>query len=126
MLFDLTFPCYLTTFSGKYCLSGKIICAFFVPLIEVLLYIYQVVIVPLRCKHLVNKALVACNQKLANLFSSAMAKLVRTEIAMETVQWTGERSERELLYSEIRLYTVLVAVGSFKRVGECPVLIQRW
>jgi hypothetical protein len=38
MLFDLTFPCYLTTFSGKKCLSGKVICAFFVPLIEVLLY----------------------------------------------------------------------------------------
>jgi hypothetical protein len=31
MLFDLTFPCYLTTFSGKKCLSGKIICAFFCP-----------------------------------------------------------------------------------------------
>jgi hypothetical protein len=31
MLFDLTFPCYLTTFSGKNCLSGKIICAFFCP-----------------------------------------------------------------------------------------------
>jgi hypothetical protein len=26
------------TFSGKKCLSGKVICAFFVPLIEVLLY----------------------------------------------------------------------------------------
>jgi hypothetical protein len=38
MLFDLTFPCYLTTFSGKKCLSGKVICAFFVPLIKVLLY----------------------------------------------------------------------------------------
>jgi hypothetical protein len=38
MLFDLTFPCYLTTFSGKKCLSGKVICALFVPLIEVLLY----------------------------------------------------------------------------------------
>jgi hypothetical protein len=38
MLFDLTFPCYLTTFSGKKCLSGKVICVFFVPLIEVLLY----------------------------------------------------------------------------------------
>jgi hypothetical protein len=38
MLFDLTFPCYLTTFSGKKCLSGKVICAFFGPLIEVLLY----------------------------------------------------------------------------------------
>jgi hypothetical protein len=51
MLFDLTFPCYLTTFSGKKCLSGKVVCAFFgpayrsspvcasfVPLIEVLLY----------------------------------------------------------------------------------------
>jgi hypothetical protein len=38
MLFDLTFPCYLTTFSGKKCLSGKVICAFFAPLIEVLLY----------------------------------------------------------------------------------------
>jgi hypothetical protein len=38
MLFDLTSPCYLTTFSGKMCLSGKLICAFFVPLIEVLLY----------------------------------------------------------------------------------------
>jgi hypothetical protein len=31
MLFDLTFPCYLTTFSGKKCLSGKVICAFFCP-----------------------------------------------------------------------------------------------
>jgi hypothetical protein len=29
MLFDLTFPCYLTTFSGKTCLSGKVVCAFF-------------------------------------------------------------------------------------------------
>jgi hypothetical protein len=38
MLFDLTFPCYLTIFSGKECLSGKVICAYFVPLIEVLLY----------------------------------------------------------------------------------------
>jgi hypothetical protein len=38
MLFDLTFPCYLTTFSGKKWLSGKVICAFFVPLIEVLQY----------------------------------------------------------------------------------------
>jgi hypothetical protein len=38
MLFDLTFPCYLTTFSGKKCLSGKVICAYFGPLIEVLLY----------------------------------------------------------------------------------------
>jgi hypothetical protein len=38
MLFDLTFPCYLTTFRGKKYLSGKVICAFFVPLIEVLLY----------------------------------------------------------------------------------------
>jgi hypothetical protein len=28
MLFDLTFPCYLTTFSGKSVLSGKV-CAFF-------------------------------------------------------------------------------------------------
>jgi hypothetical protein len=28
MLFDLTFPCYLTTFSGKKCLSEKVICAF--------------------------------------------------------------------------------------------------
>jgi hypothetical protein len=37
MLFDLTFPCYLTAISGKKCLSGKVICAFFVPLIEVLL-----------------------------------------------------------------------------------------
>jgi hypothetical protein len=27
----LTFPCYLTTFSGKKCLSGKVICAFFCP-----------------------------------------------------------------------------------------------
>jgi hypothetical protein len=25
------FPCYLTTFSGKKCLSGKVICAFFFP-----------------------------------------------------------------------------------------------
>jgi hypothetical protein len=39
MLFDLTFSCYLTTFSGKKCLSGKVICAFFFPLIEVLLYV---------------------------------------------------------------------------------------
>jgi hypothetical protein len=31
MLFDLTFPCYLTTFSGKKCLSGKVICAIFWP-----------------------------------------------------------------------------------------------
>jgi hypothetical protein len=31
MLFDLTFPCYLTTFSGEKCLSGKVICAFFFP-----------------------------------------------------------------------------------------------
>jgi hypothetical protein len=31
MLFDLTFPCYLTTFSGKKCLSGKIICATICP-----------------------------------------------------------------------------------------------
>jgi hypothetical protein len=31
MLFDLTFPCYLTTFSGEKCLSGKFICAFFCP-----------------------------------------------------------------------------------------------
>jgi hypothetical protein len=31
MLFDLTFPCYLETFSGKECLSGKVICAFFCP-----------------------------------------------------------------------------------------------
>jgi hypothetical protein len=38
MLFDLTFPCYLTTFSGKKGLSGKVICAFFVPLIGVFLY----------------------------------------------------------------------------------------
>jgi hypothetical protein len=35
----LILPCYLTTFSGKKCLSGKFICAFFVPLIEVLLYL---------------------------------------------------------------------------------------
>jgi hypothetical protein len=31
MLFDVTFPCYLTTFSGKKCLSGKVICAFYCP-----------------------------------------------------------------------------------------------
>jgi hypothetical protein len=31
MLFELTFSCYLTTFSGKKCLSGKVICAFFGP-----------------------------------------------------------------------------------------------
>jgi hypothetical protein len=31
MLFDLTFPCYLTSFSGKKCLSGKLICAFLCP-----------------------------------------------------------------------------------------------
>jgi hypothetical protein len=31
MLFDLTIPCYLTTFSGKKCLSGKVICAFLGP-----------------------------------------------------------------------------------------------
>jgi hypothetical protein len=41
MLSDLTFPCYLTTFSGKKCLSGNVICAFFVPLIEVLLYMFD-------------------------------------------------------------------------------------
>jgi hypothetical protein len=29
MLFDLNFPCYLTTFSGKKCVMGKVICAFF-------------------------------------------------------------------------------------------------
>jgi hypothetical protein len=40
VLFDLTFPCYLITFSGKKCLSGKVIRAFFVPIIEVLLYIF--------------------------------------------------------------------------------------
>jgi hypothetical protein len=40
MLFDLTFPCYLTTFSGKKCLSKKVICVFFVPLIEVLMYLF--------------------------------------------------------------------------------------
>jgi hypothetical protein len=28
MLFDLTFPCCLTTFSGKKRLSGKVICVF--------------------------------------------------------------------------------------------------
>jgi hypothetical protein len=31
MLFDLTFPCNLTTFSGNKCLSGKVICDFFCP-----------------------------------------------------------------------------------------------
>jgi hypothetical protein len=31
MLFDLTFPCYLTTFSGKNSLSGKVICTYFCP-----------------------------------------------------------------------------------------------
>jgi hypothetical protein len=31
MLFDLNFPCYLTTFSGKKCISGTVICAFFCP-----------------------------------------------------------------------------------------------
>jgi hypothetical protein len=31
MLFDLTSPSYLTTFGGKKCLSGKVICAFFCP-----------------------------------------------------------------------------------------------
>jgi hypothetical protein len=31
MLFALTFPCYLTTFSGEKCLSGKAICAAFCP-----------------------------------------------------------------------------------------------
>jgi hypothetical protein len=31
MLFDLTIPCNLKTFSGKKCLSGKVICAFFCP-----------------------------------------------------------------------------------------------
>jgi hypothetical protein len=31
MLFDLTFLCYLTTFSGKKCLSGKVICDLFCP-----------------------------------------------------------------------------------------------
>jgi hypothetical protein len=39
MVFDLTFPCYLTTFRVKKFLSGKVICAFFVPLIEVLPYL---------------------------------------------------------------------------------------
>jgi hypothetical protein len=29
MLSDLTFPCYLTTFRGRKCLSGKVICDFF-------------------------------------------------------------------------------------------------
>jgi hypothetical protein len=50
MLFDLTFPCYLTTFSGKKCLSGKVICVFFVPLIEVLLYMQY-------CMRLIERAL---------------------------------------------------------------------
>jgi hypothetical protein len=40
MLYDLPFPCCLTTFSGKKCLSEKIVCAYFVPLIEILLYRY--------------------------------------------------------------------------------------
>jgi hypothetical protein len=31
MLFDLNLPCYLTTFSGKKSLSGKVICAYFCP-----------------------------------------------------------------------------------------------
>jgi hypothetical protein len=31
MLFELTCPCYLTTFSGKKCLSGKVFCAFLYP-----------------------------------------------------------------------------------------------
>jgi hypothetical protein len=31
MLFDLIFPCYMTTFSGKKCLSGKVICAYYCP-----------------------------------------------------------------------------------------------
>jgi hypothetical protein len=31
MLFDLTFTCYLTTYSGNKCLSGKVTCAFFCP-----------------------------------------------------------------------------------------------
>jgi hypothetical protein len=31
MLFDLTIPCYLKTFSGKKRPSGKVICAFFCP-----------------------------------------------------------------------------------------------
>jgi hypothetical protein len=38
MLFDLTFPCYLTTLSGKKCLSGRLSVLSFVPFIEVLLY----------------------------------------------------------------------------------------
>jgi hypothetical protein len=40
MLFDLTFPCYLTTFSGKIetVEAGRLSVLFFVPLIEVLLY----------------------------------------------------------------------------------------
>jgi hypothetical protein len=38
MLFDLTSPCYLTTFMGKKCLSGKVNSDFLFPLIEVLLY----------------------------------------------------------------------------------------
>jgi hypothetical protein len=40
MLFDLTFSCYLTTFVGKKCLSGKegrLSVLFSVPLIEILL-----------------------------------------------------------------------------------------
>jgi hypothetical protein len=31
MLFDLTFPCYLTTFSGEKCLNGNLVCAFYCP-----------------------------------------------------------------------------------------------
>jgi hypothetical protein len=38
MLLDLTFPRYLTTFSGKSVLAGRFSVLFFVPLIEVLLY----------------------------------------------------------------------------------------
>jgi hypothetical protein len=38
MLSDLTFPCYFTIFSGEKCLSGKVICTLYGPLLEVLLY----------------------------------------------------------------------------------------
>jgi hypothetical protein len=42
-VFDLTCPCYLTTFCGEMCLSGKVICAFFCPAYRsspVYIYIY--------------------------------------------------------------------------------------
>jgi hypothetical protein len=48
MLFDLTFPCYLKTFSGKKCLmlTGKVICAFFCPAYRSSPVIYRIIIPP--------------------------------------------------------------------------------